>query len=495
MIAAEQSLAEPGRSRLPVNDGVERLYARRAYAPMWDDPVRFNALLVALRRVADDGLSPQDYLVDVLPALRKEAGSSDARRARADVVATRALLDALAHLHGGKVGADGEQPAWHFETAPDTTAPWVDAAYTDNISGLFDRARPPHPLYDALREGLRRLRSVAAAGGWPEIAAGPALKPGANDIRVPTLRQRLTVGGYLPPSAGDGSHYDEPLVAAVSRFQHEHYLTPDGVVGAATRAALNVPVTARIEQLRANLERARWMLRELRGDVLIVDIAGFRATYFRGSRPIWRSRVQVGTPDRSTPVLRSEITYFTFNPTWTIPPTIMREDVLPKVRTDIGYLADRRIRVLDHAGRELDPAEVDWEHPAGLLLRQDAGPGNPLGRVAIRFPNPHAVYLHDTPNKRLFERGQRAVSSGCIRVENPLELVEVLFNDPGRWNRQAIEALIADGHTRNIALPSPVPILLLYWTVDVLPDGRIGFKPDIYDRDPPLLRALAGAAR
>jgi murein L,D-transpeptidase YcbB/YkuD len=203
----------------------------------------------------------------------------------------------------------------------------------------------------------------------------------------------------------------------------------------------------------------------------------------------------VGTPYRSTPDLRSEITAFTFNPTWTIPPTVMREDVLPRVRTDADYLADRQIRVLDQSGQELDPALVDWERPEGVLLRQDAGPANALGRVAIRFPNPHAVFLHDTPNKRLFERGRRAFSSGCIRVENPLELIELLFDDPERWNRPAIERLIAGGRTRDVALPRPVPILLLYWTVDVHPDGRIAFKPDIYGRDAPLLQALTADRR
>ena len=488
--------AVPDGPRLAVGDGVVRFYAVRAYAPAWEDPARFAALLAALAGVADDGLRPQDYLVDILPTLRAAAGPSAALRAQADVLATHALLEALAHVHGGKVDPDRAQPVWRFEARPTTPAAWMGAiqrAVEDgDLAGLFDRARPPHPLYRALREGLRSLRRVAAAGGWPVVASGPALEPGMTDPRVPALRQRLAAGAYLPAPASSDAFYDGALAEAVMRFQHEQYLKPDGVVGPATLGALNVPVEARIEQLRANLERARWMLRELRGDLVLVDIAGYRIVYFRGSRPIWRSRVQVGRPYRSTPAFRSEITYFTFNPTWTLPPTIMREDVLPKVRDDIGHLARNRMRALDRAsGAELDPALVDWSDPAGVLLRQDAGPGNALGQVAIRFPNPHAVYLHDTPDKRLFERGQRAFSSGCIRVENPLELVELLFDDPERWSRPAIERLIASGRTRDVPLPRPVPILLLYWTVDVHADGRIAFKPDIYGRDAPLLQALS----
>jgi murein L,D-transpeptidase YcbB/YkuD len=222
----------------------------------------------------------------------------------------------------------------------------------------------------------------------------------------------------------------------------------------------------------------------------MVDIAGYRIAYYRDGKPVWRSRVQVGKPYRSTPAFKSQITYLTLNPTWTVPPTILKNDVLPKVRRNRGYLAANHLRVLDGQGRERSPASVDWSNPRGIVLRQDAGPHNSLGRLAIRFPNDYSVYLHDTPHQELFAHPQRANSSGCIRVERPRELAELLLDDPARWNRAAIDRAIDTGKTQEVVLARPVTLLLAYWTVDLHENGRIGFRPDIYRRDAPLLAAL-----
>ncbi len=304
--------------------------------------------------------------------------------------------------------------------------------------------------------------------------------------------RRLQLFGYLAANLDtDASErYDATLVQALEAFQRAQYLTADGHLGAATLAALNVPVAPRIDQLRVNLERARWLLHQLHGDFVMVDIAGYDIAFYKDGKPVWRSRVQVGQPYRSTPAFKSQITYLTLNPTWTVPPTILKNDILPKVRKNPGYLAANRIRVLDGQGRELSPASVNWANPRGIVLRQDAGPDNSLGRVVIRFPNDYAVYLHDTPHQELFANPQRANSSGCIRVERPRELAELLLDDPVRWNRAVIDSAIDTGKTQTVMLGKPVPLLLAYWTVDLRDDGRIGFRPDIYRRDAALLVAL-----
>lgn len=359
-----------------------------------------------------------------------------------------------------------------------------------DIARAFALAPPQETVYRNMRESLAQLRKVRDAGGWPKVAEGQSLKPGMDGVAVEQLRARLVAAGYLAPTKGKRNDYDDSVIAAVKKYQAEQYLGADGVAGKTTLEALNVPVEARIDQVRVNMERARWLLYKLKGTFVVVDIAGYKVALYRDGQPIWRSRVQVGKPFRSTPVFQSEITYVTFNPTWTVPPTILVQDMLPKIQQNPGYLAANRIRVFDRQGNVLDPSTVDWSNAKGLTLRQDAGPENSLGQVVIRFPNDYAIYLHDTPHRELFAKSVRATSSGCIRVENPLQLVELLFNDPVRWNSEGIQKQLANGRTENIKLPVKVPLLLAYWTVDLSKDGRVTFKPDVYGYDSPVLREL-----
>lgn len=482
-----------GRS-LP--QGVAAFYQQRAYHPAWQDPARLDALLAELADLRFDGLNPNEYSLQELTRgrARLQDMTSVTEQAALDVLATRACLLAMVHLHLGKLTPGDLDPKWNFAAQPyalDEEAAAINSAVEQSaVEDLFNRARPPQAAYQGLREGLRRLYAIADQGGWPLLPDGPSLKPGMRDARVPLLRQRMVAAGLLTEKGAGSELFDEILADSVKQFQREQYLDVDGAVGKSTRAVLNVPVEVRINQVRANLERGRWLLHEIKGDFVLVDIAGFSIHFYRNGQPVWSSRVQVGRPFRSTPIFKSRVTYFTFNPTWTIPPTIFKEDVLPKVRKDPDYLAKNQWQALDSAGKPLDPATIDWNRPGNILLRQAAGPANPLGQVAIRFPNPYAVYLHDTPSKSQFGKGMRAFSSGCIRVERPLELVELLFNDPQKWSREQIEAAIATGATRDVGLVTPVPILLAYYTVAVGGDGRILFKHDIYDRDREVLAAL-----
>lgn len=279
--------------------------------------------------------------------------------------------------------------------------------------------------------------------------------------------------------------FDLQLVGAVKQFQRNQYLEPDAVVGPGTRAALNISVQSRIDQIRVNLDRARALLRRIPDDLVLVDVAGYKITYYKSRQAVWSSRVQVGMAYRTTPIFRSDIHLITLNPTWTVPPTILRKDVLPKVRENPAYLTEHNIRVFDAQGNQLDASQINWQSPGAITLRQDAGDDAALGKAVIRFPNPYSVYLHDTPHQRLFKRSQRAFSSGCIRVENILELVKLLLNDS-----EKVDALIKAGHTRNVSLSKTVPVMLAYWTVELDENNHPLFKPDIYLRDLPALNAL-----
>src|SRR5581483_7598626 len=306
---------------------------------------------------------------------------------------------------------------------------------SSDIAGAFARARPQHPLYQGLREAMGSLRYVAGEGGWPVLPPGPALKPGDDDPRVLLLRRRLQLSGYLPDDLDDAAmastHYGAQLAAAALRYQDEQYLDTDSGVGNATRNALNIPVQARIAQLRVNLERARWLLHEIHGDLVVVDIAGFTLHYFDGGpMPVWSSRVQVGQPYRMTPMFKSAIDQITFNPAWVVPPTIYTKDLLPKLRRDRGYLAAHKLHVYSADWKELDPATVDWNRPpAGLRLRQESGSDGALGHIKISFPNPYAVYLHDTPHTAPVTRVQlrlhppvRTGRAGLAPVQRPRSL-------------------------------------------------------------------------
>jgi murein L,D-transpeptidase YcbB/YkuD len=225
-------------------------------------------------------------------------------------------------------------------------------------------------------------------------------------------------------------------------------------------------------------------------EFLVVNVAGFQLYLVRRGDIVWRTRVQVGRPYRQTPIFRAEMTYLVVNPTWTVPPTILRNDILPAVRRDPAYLASRNIDVFDSRGRAVDAAAADWSgrNPPYRLV-QRPGIDNALGRIKFMFPNEHAVYLHDTPSRDLFERDSRAFSSGCIRVENPLELAGHLLGSGRAQDR--LEALVASGRTETVFLDKPMTVMLLYWTAEVDAQGRISFFPDVYQRDAAVIAALA----
>lgn len=486
-------LTSRGHQRVDVSHVVMDFYTHRGYRAAWTDDSDVVQLLKSLGDTRADGLEPADFHIDELARTRTLL-QTPAQRAAFDIAATHTFITALLQLRRGKVDPSRLDIHWNFD--PVDVDPRVDvnnfflALDTHNVARAFAQAPPQEAVYGRLREGLAQLRRVRDAGGWPKIADDQSLKPGMDVPAVAQLRARLAAGGYLAPQLTTRTDYDEAVTGAVKKYQTEQYLGADGIAGAATLATLNVPVEARIDQVRVNMERARWLLYKLQGTFVIVDIAGYKVALYRDGKAIWRSRVQVGKPFRSTPVFQSEITYVTFNPTWTVPPTILVKDMLPKIQRDPGYLAANRIRAIDREGNLLDPLTVDWTNPRGITLRQDAGPDNSLGQVVIRFPNDYAIYLHDTPHRELFAQTRRATSSGCIRVENPLQLVELLFNDPVHWNSAGIQSQLANGKTENIRLPVKVPVLLAYWTVDLGSDGRVTFKPDVYGYDSAVLRGL-----
>ena len=479
------------------------LYKRHDFHLLWTNPKNIDDLMGAIETIDEDGLDLDDYDLSELLRLRVQIQADDGKDpnllADFDLLLTDSLILLGYHLIFGKVNPEKLDPNWNLARDFDAGNP-VDrfdkALNTASVDDLINSLRPEHISYESLKYALKRYRIIQSRGGWKPIPAGPTLKKGMTDERVALLRKRLYANRDLSYSKGDTEswNFDDNVEKALIKFQTRHRLTADGAAGAKTLETMNVPVESRIDQIKVNLERARWILHAIGKKQIIVDIAGYDVHFYEKNKSTWQSRVQVGKPFRETPVFKSTIQYIEFNPTWTIPPTILRKDILPKVRRNPQYLKDRNIQVLTHQGKIVDPNSIDWsKYPRQrfpYMLRQAPGPNNALGRMKFIFPNKHFVYLHDTPSKSLFDRTDRAFSSGCIRVEKPLELAGILLNDPVAWSRRKIMDVLETKQTRRVNLPEPIPVLLFYWTVAIDSAGTIYFKKDIYNRDVPILKGL-----
>ena len=479
------------------------LYQRRDFRPIWTDTVMQKELISSIEDTYKEGLDPNDYHLEEINRLRAQLNTSDPHDPEMLALIDLLLTDSLARLayHSifGKEDPLTHHPHWNLAVKIDDIDPvgfLEKAIESDSLAKTISGWKPQLPIYQRLMMALAKYRSIQASGGWNPVPSGPTLRKGLEDKRVPPLRQRLAATGDLTYKSTDSAVFDETLELAVIHFQARHRLHPDGAVGRNTLEALNVPVEQRIDQIRVNLERARWVLHALGEEFVLVDIAGFHVFLYQDRKVIWTSRVQVGKPYRNTPVFKSAIEYLEFNPTWTIPPGILSKDILPATKNDPDYLNKRNINVLDRNGNLVDQSSIDWSQYPGrsfpYMLRQEPGPNNALGRVKFIFPNKHFVYLHDTPSKSLFDKTSRTFSSGCIRVENPFELAELLLNDSSNWNYNKIMEVVDSKQTRKVFLDEPMPVLLLYWTVTVEEDGKVHFKEDPYGRDNAVLEGLKG---
>jgi len=366
----------------------------------------------------------------------------------------------------------------------------TSAALTPKLAVVWDS---PDPTYDEgtidrLAAALKLYSAIEANGGWPSVpATAVKLVPGATSLDVAVLRQRLAVTGDLAAAAASGETYDEAVVAALKRFQLRHGLTPTGTVGPQTLNALNVPADKRVRQLAASYERLAATTFSFGQRYVVVNIPAAVAEAVAGGKVEHRYVAVVGKPDRPSPTVTTLITNINLNPTWTVPLSIAKKDVVPKMAKDPTYLSRMHMRLLDAAGGEIDPTTVDWKTGTvpSYTVRQDPGAWNSLGYLRIDMPNPHSVFMHDTPHRELFGSDFRFHSSGCARIGDVRALAAWLLQDNAGWGRREIDAGIAGGARTDVRLAHAVPVAWIYLTGWAMRDGTVHFRNDIYNHDAP----------
>jgi L,D-transpeptidase YcbB len=349
---------------------------------------------------------------------------------------------------------------------------------------------------EPMKAAIKRYADVAERGGW-QVIPETVLSPGMTNPAVGTLKQRLILSGDLKELSNFPDHYDFYTEKAVKRFQASNGLTPTGITDKRTIAALNVPAAARLRQLRANLARLQEFGRGLPKKYVVVNIPSAQIEAVEGDRVVSRHSGVVGKLDRPTPILRSAIHEMNFNPVWTLPPTVIDKDLIPKgldmQRRNQDVLAKFGIDAYDGNGRKLDSSKVNWEGgaPRNLVFKQQPGKDNPLGFLKINFHNNYSVYMHDTPSDTMFGRNFRAASSGCVRVQGIEQLATWLLTDNGGWTAEKIEGLKKSGERLNVNLKKPVPLYFVYITAWATEDGIVNFRRDLYQKDG--VGAIAGA--
>ncbi|HEY8575731.1 MAG TPA: L,D-transpeptidase family protein [Devosia sp.] len=473
------------------------LYGSRHFEPIWLDTaangdVTFSPaaekILKLFEAAESEGLRPSDYLS---PSLDPKAAKGDAaRQAALETEFSAATLRYATHIHTGRIRPQSVDKLLDIEPKQlDGAALLTQLASSADPVAVLAALEPTHPEFLALKQALATFADKADDRPL-QIAAGPSLKPGMSDPRVPALRTRLE----LPPV--DGLVYDDALVEAMKAFQATQSLDVDGVMGPATLTALNggVPVTK--ADIIANMERWRWMPRELGAFNVFVNIPEFRLAINRDGQEEYTTRVVVGTTKNQTPVFSDNIRHLVVNPYWNVPSSIIKGEIAPAVLQNPAYIDNQNMDLL-YQGEPVSPWQVNWSMVSTsnfpFRVRQRPGAGNALGQIKFLFPNKHDVYLHDTPSKSLFSRSARAFSHGCVRVENPMEFADALMANEPNISRASLEAMFGS-QERWVNPETQIPVHLAYFTLRVGSDGALKSYGDVYGHNAKLIEAMGLAA-
>lgn len=494
-------VALPNGDTVHIRETVVAYYRGRGHEPAWTGYDELeeegSKVLAAIEDVSRDGLDPDAYHYGTARQMAHVLSEGEAGDRKLeylgdlDLVLTEGFVRAARDLERGLLDPTTAGLEWLIERPePDEAAVLERLAAGDDPRTILASLRPRAPYYHRLSQGLATLRELEARGGWPAVPEGETVRVGERDERVARLRARLLAGEdeeerrLASMGRADASLFDENLHQALQRFQLRHTLHEDGALGPNTLAALNVPVEERIETIRLNLDRWRWLPSELGDEFLLVNVAGFELELVARDSVVESMSVVVGRTANRTPLFRDTLQYVVVNPYWNVPMSIARQEIIPAVARDPSYLGRNGYEVLYNGGkvdsywitaRELDSGRYQ--------IRQRPGPRNALGAVKFMFPNDMNIYLHDTPADHLFSQETRAFSYGCIRVERPADLARTLLERYTDRDGSDYDRLRSESGEQWVTLDRKIPIYILYFTSWAKEDGTLRFHPDIYERD------------
>ena len=469
------------------SEAVEEVYSSRDFSPLWKNRDRRNSLVLALQKANEEGLSFKYYHGDLIEKILNSAELSEKEASRLEVLLSDAFLSYAHDLYFGRLDPTKLHENWGVTREKrDFKELILKAAEEKEVDEIFAELKPQSDVYRGLKKSLSEFQgSKQQENSFEKIPSGELVKPGEEDPRIPAITARLEQLGLLDSLKSNMDMlYSEEIQKAVKQFQEKQGLKADGIVGNSTISQLNMSNLDRTNQILANLERWRWYPRDLGDHYVLVNIADFRLAVVKDGDTVREHKVVAGSKQRKTPIFSDTIEYIVINPQWHVPPTIKKEDVIPKARRDVGYLRSHDLQVMTKSGKVVNPDKVDWSsnEPFDYNYVQVAGPSNPLGRVKIIYPNKYLIYLHDTPAKSLFAQNERAESSGCVRVENAIDLAAYVVEDQPEWTKENILQTISMGATKEVKVNRPIQVHHFYWTA-WRAGGKTKFINDIYELD------------
>lgn len=488
---------------------IPRHYINHDFTPIWFDENtlkldRVNEMKAYIEDLKYHGLTPEDYHIEEIRSLintiqKGEYNSKDI--ANLDIFLSDAFFIIASQLYNGKVDPEVIQAEWGIQR--DRPELMLDNKLSNMMSDSLSVESFMEFFYPngmGYKSMVQKVKYLSGLDDSEKLLAIPydSLRSdyAINEVYRDDIIERLIYLGY---SSARMDTNTVSLSKNIAEFQADHGLNTDGKLGKNTYDALNQSVNEKLKKLYVNMERLRWLPISPSDTLVSINIADFTLVYRNGADTLLKSRTVVGRDFRQTPVFESKISYLVFAPTWTIPQTILRNDVLPKVAKDSNYLRQHSMVVLDRSGNRVSSSSIDWKKALKgnfpFMIRQDPGPENPLGKVKFMFPNKYSVYVHDTPSKSLFARDERTFSSGCIRMDAPRDLAILLLNDSTRWNRDAVTTFMNSNKETTVVLKKPVRVSIYYLTSWADASKKVYFRKDIYNRDKGVYKALQTQAR